>query len=142
MTTATDRAATFERLMEDYDAKSLAKTVDFTKHRYCSIERDAVSGVLYVKGHPNLRRACDHMARAVEEGEAMVPDQVLDLDTGEFTKVDLFVHVAPVTIEAVSVLLPRRLALEARESIQVGAEEGAPVADALPIFDKALQRRS
>lgn len=104
-----DREANFERAIVESDERALSKCVDFEEHRFVSIERDVVTMNRYAQGHKSLRGASSHMARAVESGEAYVPEFVLDLDTGEMHEIDLFVHVAPKSVNAVAVMMPRSL---------------------------------
>jgi hypothetical protein len=105
-----DRKTVFDKLVSDVDERQLAKCVDFAQHRFVSIESDKLTHDRYAKGHKSLRGACNHLARAVEEGEAYVPEMVVDLDTGTRHELDLIAFVAPKEVNAVGLMLPRQLA--------------------------------
>jgi hypothetical protein len=108
-----DRKKTFTDAIEEYDEAALKKAVDFKEHRFVSIEHDKMTSDRYAKGHKSLRGACNHLARSVQEGDTFLPEFILDLDSGQRYDLDLFVHVAPKSVNAVSVMLPRELALAA-----------------------------
>lgn len=134
-----DRKANFELAIPDYDAKALGSAVDFTKHRYISVERDDQN--TYVKGHTSQRAACDHMARAVEEGEPYVPGLVIDLDTGSKAELDLFVFVAPKNIEAVAVMMPREMAITVN-TILKGTLNTPALEAPIKLIQQAIDRRN
>ncbi len=114
MTEEAARAATrkqrFDELTTDYDEKALTKAVGFAEHRFISIERDKLTSDRYAKGHKSLRGACNYLARAVEEGEAYVPELIFDLDNDVKHELAMIVHVAPKSIDAVSLLVARPVA--------------------------------
>lgn len=128
------REDAFNRLIEEYDAKALSKVVNFAEHRFVSIERDAVTGDTYAKGHKTMRGACGHMARAVQEGDTFLPVGVIDLDQDTAHEVDLFAFVAPKTLEAVAVLMPRDVARD----VLVELEAETPGAK---LIQQAIDRR-
>lgn len=135
-----DRRKTFDKVFEDYDEKAITKCVDFTWHRFVSIERDSLTTNRYAKGHKSMRGACSYLARAIEEGEPYVPERILDLDSGELHELDMFAFVAPKSVEAVAVMLPRTLATATRDALQRRTTDDlAPV---VKIIDSALARRS
>jgi hypothetical protein len=117
------RQDTFKAAIEEYDEAQLKKAVDFKEHRFVSIEHDKMTSDRYAKGHKSLRGACNHLARSVQEGDTFLPEFILDLDSGDRHELDLFVHVAPKTVDAVSVMLPRALALAAIGACGVSAAE-------------------
>lgn len=148
--TAQARVETFERIVEDADSKQLEKVVRFEDHRFVSIERDTLTSQRYARGHKTLPAACTYLARVIEEGEPMVPESVIDLDTGQQHELDLFVHVAPRSVDAVSPLMPRSAAefvrkqLDRSEFIQVGrgsVEEGRAWKAASVALERAIDRR-
>lgn len=133
-----DRKASFELAIAEYDPKALASAVDFTKHRFISIELDGQNA--YVKGHASQRAACDHMARAIEEGEPYVPGLVIDLDTGSKAELDVLVFVAPKNIEAVAVMMPREMAITVN-TILKGTLNTPALEAPIKLIQQAIDRR-
>lgn len=131
-----DRKQAFEDAIEEYDEAQLKKAVDFKEHRFVSIEHDKVTSDRYAKGHKSLRGACNHLARSVQEGDTFLPEFILDLDNGDRHELDLFVHVAPKSVDAVSVMLPRALAAAAVNACDASAAE--PVQQAGKMMKAAL----
>jgi hypothetical protein len=117
------RRDTFTDAIEEYDEAALKRAVDFAAHRFVSIEHDKTTSDRYAKGHKSLRGACNHLARSVQEGDTFLPEFILDLDTGERHELDLFVHVAPKSVDAVSIMLPRMLARAAAQACEASAAE-------------------
>lgn len=138
-----DREANFNRAFAEYDERALAKCVDFSEHRFVSIERDTLTRQRYVRGHKTMRGACGHLSRTVEECLAYIPDGVLDLDTGETHELDVFGHVAPKNVDAVAVMMPRAMLTTIDEGLRCCddsmEEELQP---ALKVIARALERRS
>lgn len=118
-----DRKKVFTDAIEEYDEAQLRKAVDFAEHRFVSVEHDKMTSDRYAKGHKSLRGACNHLARSVQEGDTFVPEFILDLDSGDRHELDLFVHVAPKSVDAVSVMLPRALAAAAVNACDASAAE-------------------
>lgn len=136
-----DREANFERAIVESDERALSKCVDFEEHRFVSIERDVVTMNRYAQGHKSLRGACSHMARAVESGEAYVPESVLDLDTGEMHEIDLFVHVAPKSVGAIAPLFPRQVVNGLMAAAQGDHQMSDSTAEAVEKILAPLERR-
>ena len=141
-----DRKASFERAFADFDEKALTKCVDFAKHGYVSIERDALTMARYVKGHASLRAACDYLAHETEAGEPFIPEAVINLDSSERHELDMLAFVFPASVDAVGVVLPRQAAADAvsylRRGVADNLADGRSVGAAITAIDTALRRRS
>lgn len=135
-----DRRKTFDKVFEDYDEKAITKCVDFTWHRFVSIERDSLTTNRYAKGHKSMRGACSYLARAIEEGEPYVPERILDLDSGELHELDMFAFVAPKSVDAVAVMMPRGLMEETVKSLDANDRDANAIK--VKLMRAALARRS
>ena len=121
------RRTNFEETFDEVDETALKKHINFDEHRFVSVEKDSITGSTLLQGHRTLRGACGHLKRAVEECERFVPECVVDLDTGQEHQLDVFVFVAPKSVEAVAVLLPRALVTEmTKRLLNSDRPEGAP----------------
>jgi hypothetical protein len=130
-------------LVEDYDEKQLPKVLDFSEHRFVTVERDSVSGATFVRGHKSMRGACSSLSRSVEGCERFIPERVIDLDTEEVHELDVFGFVAPKSVDAVAVMMPRTMLATIDEGLRCCddsmEEELQP---ALRVIERALERRT
>lgn len=110
MTDTKHRQAALDRIVEEYDEKA-AERENLIAYRFMSIERDVVTAGTYLKGHKSIRGACNYLARVIEEGERFVPVSIVDLDEGTTHELDLHAFVAPRSLGAVALLLPRAVAV-------------------------------
>lgn len=133
------RRETFEHLIEDYDGKQLPRVLDFAEHRFVTVERDSVSGVTFVRGHKTMRGACGSLSRSVAGAERFVPEKVVDLDTAEVHELDVFAFVAPKSVDAVALMMPRAMLTTIGEGLRCCddsmEEELQP---ALKVIERAL----
>ena len=135
------RQQVFEREVTEYDERQLPKVLDFKEHRFVSIERDSVSGVTFVRGHKSMRGACNYLAGVVEGCERFVPQKLLDLDTGEMHELDVFAFVAPKSVDAVAVMMPRNMAETVAGCLKSWPQLDS-VAAAVKLIEHAIERRS
>lgn len=126
-----DRQQVFKDNIVEYDEKQLPKVVNFAEHRFVTIERDAVTAQTFLKGHKSMRGACNYLARAIEGCERFVPERILDLDDGRMHELDVFAFVAPKSVDAVAVMMPRGVATGALEAIGAWAGDEARSAEKL-----------
>lgn len=96
----------WKEAISEWDEKAIKGVVEFDKHRFIAIERAKTGDDRYATGHKTLRGACNHLSRALEEGETFIPEYIIDLDTGERHELDVFAAVVPKSVAAVSLVLP------------------------------------
>jgi hypothetical protein len=134
------RQDVFNNVIEEVDESQLKKAIDFTEHRFVSIERDKQTTDRFAKGHKTMRGACGYLSRAVESGDPFVPEFVLDLDTGERHELELFVTVAPKAAEAVMIVMPLPMAQATASSLR-DTTLHEPARQASVVIQLAIDRR-
>lgn len=137
-----DRQATFDRLIEEYDPKQLPRVLDFAEHRFVTVERDSVSGATFVRGHKTMRGACGCLSRSVAGAERFIPQKVVDLDTEEVHELDVFAFVAPKSVDAVAVMMPRAVLESVDQQLEAAHPSDEEVTQARRLIKRALERSS
>lgn len=133
-----DRQKVFAEHISDYDEKQLPKVLDFKEHRFVTIERDSVTAQTFLKGYKSMRGACNALARAVESCERLVPEKILDLDTGQMHELTVFAFVAPESVDAVAAMFPRHVAACALEAVRAALVNSPERETAIKLLQAAL----